>query len=42
MSRKIDMTGWIMKEHGVPDSKLVIISEDISKKSNKGEIYWNC
>ena len=36
------MTGWIMKEHGVPDSKLIVISEDISQKSNKGEIYWNC
>lgn len=42
MSRKIDMTGWVMKEHGVPDSKLIIISEDNTKKSNKGEIYWNC
>lgn len=42
MSRKIDMTGWVMKEHGAPDSKLVIISEDVFKKSNKGEIYWNC
>ena len=36
------MTGWAMKEHGVPDSKLIVISEDTSKKSNKGEIYWNC
>ena len=42
MSRKIDMTGWVMKEHGVPDSKLTIISEDNTRKSNKGEIYWNC
>ena len=42
MSRKIDMTGWTMKEHGVPDSKLIVISEDTSQKSSKGEVYWNC
>ena len=42
MPRKIDMTDWVMKEHGVPDSKLIVISEDTSKKSNKGEVYWNC
>lgn len=42
MSKKIDMTGWIMKEHGVVDSKLKIISEDTTQKSSKGEIYWNC
>ena len=42
MSRKIDMTGWIMSEHNVPDSKLVVIKEDKTQKSNKGEIYWIC
>lgn len=25
---KIDMTGWIMKEHNVPDSILTILEED--------------
>lgn len=24
----IDMTGWIMKEHGVENSRLTIIEED--------------
>ena len=27
MPKKIDMTGWIMKEHGVPDSLLTVIKE---------------
>lgn len=27
MPKKIDMTGWIMKEHGVPDSRLTVIKE---------------
>ena len=25
--KKIDMTGWIMSEHGVPDSRLTVIEE---------------
>lgn len=25
--KKIDMTGWIMKEHGVPNSRLTVIKE---------------
>lgn len=25
MSKFIDMTGWIMSEHGVPDSKLTFV-----------------
>ena len=28
MGKKIDMTGWIMKEHGVPNSRLTVIAED--------------
>ena len=27
MPKKIDMTGWIMKEHDVPDSLLTVIKE---------------
>lgn len=27
MPKKIDMTGWIMSEHGVPDSKLTVIKK---------------
>ena len=25
---KIDMTGWVMKEHGVPESLLTVLKED--------------
>ena len=34
MSKFIDMTGWIMSEHGVPDSKIKVIkqTEDYIKK----------
>ena len=42
MSNKIDMTGWIMKEHGISNSKLTVLSEDTSQKSSRGEIYWHC
>ena len=28
MGKKIDMTGWIMKEHGVLDSKLTVLHEE--------------
>ena len=27
MGQKIDMTGWVMAEHGVPDSRLTVIKE---------------
>jgi hypothetical protein len=37
---KIDMTGWIMKEHGVPDSKLTILYE-LPERKNK-RIIWHC
>lgn len=35
----IDMTGWIMREHGVPDSRIKVISFD---KIINGQTYWNC
>lgn len=35
----IDMTDWIMKEHGVPDSRLTVVSFD---KIVNGQAYWNC
>lgn len=47
-SQKIDMTGWIMKEHGVKNSRLTIIEEDktyaIDHKltSNLKGAYWKC
>lgn len=27
MGQKKDMTGWVMAEHGVPDSRLTVIKE---------------
>ena len=37
----IDMTGWVMKEHGVIDSYLTVL-EKTNKRSSKGEIIWKC
>lgn len=39
-----DMTGWIMSEHGVPDSKLTILRqcEDYIKPNGKREAQWLC
>lgn len=46
MAKKIDMTGWIMSEHGVPDSRITIIEEDINYKKehniNNTKSYWKC
>lgn len=45
MSKFIDMTGWVMKEHGVPNSKLTVINraEDyILPNSNIHRVRWNC
>ena len=45
MGKFIDMTGWVMKEHGVPDSRLTVTSraEDvIDPKTRKHKIMWNC
>ena len=43
---KINMTGWIMKEHGVPDSRLTVIEEDkLYKKEHNlstTSVYWKC
>ena len=41
---KQDMTGWVMSEHGVPDSKLVVIRqvEDYVKLNGKREAQWLC
>lgn len=40
MGTKIDMTGWKMWEHGVPESRLEVIGD--SGKRGNGGIYWNC
>ena len=47
MAKKIDMTGWVMKEHNVPDSKLTVIEEDFDYKKThniqaKYIKYWKC
>jgi hypothetical protein len=43
-SRFVDMTGWYMPEHGVPESRLTVIGFDkeyISPNGNKRR-YWKC
>ena len=45
MSKFIDMTGWVMSEHGVLDSKLTVVgrAEDYIRKDNGGKIArWWC
>ena len=38
---KIDMTGWIMSEHGVLDSKLTVLYELKERTKDRG-IIWHC
>jgi hypothetical protein len=40
----IDMTGWVMSDHGVPDSRLTVIkrAEDRVYKSGTRRIMWLC
>lgn len=39
MGKFIDMTGWIMSEHGVPDSRITVIN----RAENQGKhTAWNC
>jgi len=42
----IDMTGWIMKDHGVERSKLTVIKRNLTyvKEHNlkKNRVYWDC
>ena len=45
MGKFIDMTGWVMSEHGVPDSRLVVIErvEDyINPNTQKHTPQWKC
>ena len=44
MGKFIDMTGWVMAEHGVPDSRLTVLSrcEDHIQKNGLHEIQWLC
>lgn len=36
----MDMTGWIMSEHGVPDSRLTVIKR--GENSKNGKVRWLC
>lgn len=40
MGKFIDMTGWVMKEHGVPDSRLTVIKR-MENATNK-HAQWLC
>ena len=40
MGRFIDMTGWVMAEHGVPDSRLTVIKR--VGTSDDGKAMWLC
>lgn len=44
MGKKIDMTGWIMSEHGVPDSRLTVIerAEDYIRPDGYHVTKWLC
>ncbi len=44
MGKFIDMTGWVMSEHGVPDSRLTVIkrAEDHITSSGQRVIQWEC
>lgn len=40
MAEFIDMTGWAMKDHGVPDSRLTVIR--LAEKKNRTAAMWVC
>lgn len=43
MGKFIDMTGWIMKDHGMPNSFLEVIKRDETVIGKKGQsVYWIC
>lgn len=41
---KTDMTGWVMAEHGVPDSRWIVVerAEDYTKPDGVREAKWWC
>lgn len=43
-STLIDMTGWIMSEHGVPDSRLTVLRrvEDHITSGGRHQVVWLC
>lgn len=44
MGKFIDMTGWVIKEHGVPDSKITVLkrSDDYISPSGYHVARWEC
>ena len=47
MAKKIDMVGWVMKEHGVPRSRLTVLYEapqsyKIEHNIKSTKTYWVC
>ena len=44
MSRFIDMTGWVMKEHGIKDSRWTIIEQasEFIQPNGKHIKMWKC
>lgn len=36
---RIDMTGWVMKEHGIPDSLLTVIEPAPKRDGDKKTMY---
>ena len=40
MGKFIDMTGWVMKDHGVPNSRLTVVEK--YGVGNSGSILWRC
>lgn len=41
MAKRIDMAGWKMWEHGVPDSRLTVLSVSNCHAAD-GSIKWMC
>jgi hypothetical protein len=39
MGSFIDMTGWIMKEHGIPESRLTVIKRVENRDKHT---FWLC
>lgn len=43
LTNGIDMTGWVMKEHGVPNSLLTVIRQVPQPENMKKKgLYWEC
>lgn len=40
--KRIDMTGWKLWEHGVPDSKIIVLNKHINENKDDKHIYWDC